>query len=321
MLAVMAEPPPPPPKLPPLAAVRVFEAAARHQNFTRAAEELGMTQAAVSYQIRLLEDRVGAALFLRQPRQVVLTPLGQRLAGPLSKALHDIGSVFRAVCEENQTALTISALQTMAITWLSPRLAQFQIENPQVAVRVRTSQHLVDFATEAVDLALRYGPGGWTGVAAEKLFACHYAPLCTPELRERLHLREPVDLLRAPLLSPEESSWKVWFADLGLDAPRQGGLAMSLEMQAMNVQAAMRGHGVAMAVPELFAYDIAAGRLVFAVEHAIRDRWSYWLVYPPARQREHKIRRFRDWVLAEARAAELALPVMAGSKGLIQPSS
>lgn len=310
----------PPPKLPPLAAVRVFEAAARHQNFTRAAEELGMTQAAVSYQVRLLEDRVGAALFVRQPRQVVLTPLGQRLAGPLSKALRDIGTVFRDVCQENQATLTISALQTMAITWLSPRLAQFQFENPQFAVRVRTSEHLVDFATEAVDLALRYGPGGWPVVAAEKLFDCHYAPLCTPELRERLQLREPADLLRAPLLSPEEMSWKVWFADLGLDLPRQDGRAMSLEMQAMNVQAAMRGHGVAMAVPELFAYDIAAGRLVFAVEHAILDRWAYWVVYPQARQREHKIRRFRDWALAEARAAEMTLPVMAGSKGLIHPS-
>jgi LysR family glycine cleavage system transcriptional activator len=311
----------PPPKLPPLAAVRVFEAAARHQNFTRAAEELGMTQAAVSYQIRLLEDRVGAALFVRQPRQVVLTAIGQRLAGPVGKALTDIGTVFRDVCEANQTVLTISSLQTMAINWLSPRLAQFQIENPQFAVRVRTSQHLVDFATEAVDLALRYGPGSWPGVAAEKLFACHYAPLCAPELRERLQLREAADLLRAPLLSPEEASWKVWFADLGLDRPQQGGRAMSLEMQAMNVQAAMRGHGVAMAVPELFAYDIAAGRLVFAVEHAIRDQWAYWIVCPAERQRERKIRLFRDWILAEARAANMTLPFMASSRGLIHSSS
>jgi LysR family glycine cleavage system transcriptional activator len=313
--------PPPPPKLPPLAAVRVFEAAARHQNFTRAAEELGMTQAAVSYQIRLLEDRVGAALFVRQPRQVVLTAIGQRLAGPVGKALADIGTVFRDVCEANQTVLTISSLQTMAITWLSPRLAQFQSENPQFAVRVRTSQHLVDFATEAVDLAVRYGPGSWPGVAADKLFACHYAPLCSPELRDRLQLREAADLLRAPLLSPEETPWKIWFADLGLDQPRQGGRTMSLEMQAMNVQAAMRGHGVAMAVPELFAYDIAAGRLVFAVEHAIRDQWAYWVVYSPERQRERKIRLFRDWILAEARAAAMTLPFMASSRGLIHPSS
>ncbi|AZO77122.1 MULTISPECIES: transcriptional regulator GcvA [unclassified Bosea (in: a-proteobacteria)] len=313
--------PPPPPKLPPLAAVRVFEAAARHQNFTRAAEELGMTQAAVSYQIRLLEDRVGAALFVRQPRQVVLTAIGQRLAGPVGKALTDIGTVFRDICEANQTVLTISSLQTMAITWLSPRLAQFQIENPQFAVRVRTSQHLVDFATEAVDLAVRYGPGSWPGVAAEKLFACHYAPLCSPELRERLQLREAADLLRAPLLSPDETPWKVWFADLGLDQPQHGARAMSLEMQAMNVQAAMRGHGVAMAVPELFAYDIAAGRLVFAVEHAVRDQWAYWVVYPVERQRDRKIRLFRDWILAEARAAEMTLPFMASSLGLIHSSA
>ena len=254
----------PPPKLPPLAAVRVFEAAARHQNFTRAAEELGMTQAAVSYQIRLLEDRVGAALFVRQPRQVVLTAIGQRLAGPVGKALADIGTVFRDLCEENQTVLTISSLQTMAINWLSPRLAQFQIENPQFEVRVGTSEHLVDFATESVDLALRYGLGDWPGLVADKLFSCHFAPLCSPELRERLALRQPDDLLRAPLLSPGDDFWKVWFADVGIATPKPGGRAtMALQMQAMNIQAALRGHGVAMAVPEhgLFRPALYGGRL------------------------------------------------------------
>ncbi|MEZ2409866.1 LysR family glycine cleavage system transcriptional activator [Bosea sp. OAE752] len=314
--------PPPPPKLPPLAAVRVFEAAARHQNFTRAAEELGMTQAAVSYQIRLLEDRVGAALFVRQPRQVVLTAIGQRLAGPVAKALADIGTVFRDLCEENQTVLTISALQTMAITWLSPRLAQFQIENPQFEVRVGTSEHLVNFATESVDLALRFGMGEWPGLVAEKLFACHYAPLCTPELRERLQLREPQDLLRAPLLSPTDDWWANWFADVGIAAPKPGGRAtMALSMQAMNIQAALRGHGVAMAAPELFAYDIAAGRLVFAIEHAVRGDRSYWIVYPPERQRERKIRLFRDWILAEARAASMKLPVLEGSRSATAPAA
>lgn len=312
---------PPPPKLPPLAAVRVFEAAARHQNFTRAAEELGMTQAAVSYQIRLLEDRVGAPLFVRQPRQVVLTAIGQRLAGPVGKALADIGTVFRDICEQNQTVLTISSLQTMAITWLSPRLAQFQVENPQFEVRVGTTEHLVNFATESVDVALRYGLGEWPGLVAERLFACHYAPLCTPELREQLQLREPRDLLRAPMLSPMDICWKSWFADVGVDVPKLGGRAtMALQMQAMSIQAALRGHGVAMAIPELFAYDIAAGRLVFAINHAVRDERSYWVVYPQERQRERKIRLFRDWVLGEARAACMKLPVLAGSRGVAVPA-
>lgn len=299
-------------KMPPLAAVRVFEAAARHQNFTRAAEELGMTQAAVSYQIRLLEDRVGARLFVREPRQVVLTALGRRLAGPVAKALAELSSAFSEVCEENQAVLTISALQTMAITWLSPRLAQFQAIHPQFDVRVKTSEHLVDFAIESVDLALRYGKGDWPGVVAERLFACHYAPLCSPELRERLQLREPEDLLRAPLLSPTDPHWKNWFAEVGVSEPALGGRnAMTMQMQAMSIQAALRGHGVAMAIPELFAYDILAGRLVFAVEHAIRDERAYWLVYPPERQKERKIRLFRDWILAEAEVACLALPTVA----------
>ena len=309
-----------PHKLPPLAAVRVFEAAARHQNFTRAAEELGMTQAAVSYQIRLLEDRVGAALFVRQPRQVVLTPVGQRLAGPVTKALAEIGMVFHEVCEQNQAVLTISALQTMAITWLSPRLAQFHAENPQLEVRVKTSEHLVDFATESVDLALRYGEGTWPGLAADKLFACHYAPLCSPELRESLQLRTPADLLRAPLLSATDPWWKSWFGDVGIEDVQLGGRStMNLQMQAMNIQAALRGHGVAMAIPELFAYDIAAGKLVFAVDHVVRDKWAYWVVYPEERARERKIRLFRDWALAEARAACMALPMINRDQGIAAP--
>jgi LysR family glycine cleavage system transcriptional activator len=309
---------PPPHKLPPLAAVRAFDAAARHQNFTRAAEELDITQAAVSYQVRLLEDRVGAALFVRQPRQVVLTPLGQRLAGPVAKALADIGMVFREVCEQNQKVLTISALQTMAITWLSPRLAQFQAGNPQFEVQVKTSEHLVDFATESVDLALRYGEGSWPGLAADRLFACHYAPLCSPELRERLQLRSPADLLQAPLLSANDPWWKTWFDDVGIaDAQLGGRSTMTLQMQAMSIQAALRGHGVAMAIPELFAYDIAAGNLVFAVDHVVRDKWAYWVVYPQERARESKIRLFRDWALAEASAACMALPVI--NRGVAAP--
>lgn len=275
-----------------------------------------MTQAAVSYQIRLLEDRVGAALFVRQPRQVVLTPLGQRLAGPVTKALSEIGMVFHELCEQNQSVLTISALQTMAITWLSPRLAQFHAGNPQLEVRVRTSEHLVDFATESVDLALRYGAGSWPGLVAEKLFSCNYAPLCSPELRETLQLRGPADLQRAPLLSANDPWWKSWFDDVGIaQAPRGGRATMTLQMQAMSIQAALRGHGVAMAIPELFAYDIAAGNLVFAVDHVVRDPWSYWVVYPEERAGERKIRLFRDWALAEARAACMALPVINRDRG------
>jgi LysR family glycine cleavage system transcriptional activator len=311
----------PPHKLPPLAAVRVFEAAARHQNFTRAAEELGMTQAAVSYQIRQLEDRVGAPLFVRQPRLVVLTALGQRLAGPVAKALADIGMVFHEICEQNQMVLTISALQTMAITWLSPRLAQFHAENPQLEVGVKTSEHLVDFATESVDLALRYGEGAWPGLAADKLFACHYAPLCSPELRESLQLRVPADLLRAPLLSANDPWWKRWFDDVGIkDAQLGGRSTMTLQMQAMSIQAALRGHGVAMAIPELFAYDIAAGKLVFAIDHVVRDERAYWVVYPEERARERKIRLFRDWALAEARAACMALPVIGRDRDVAAPA-
>lgn len=309
-------------KLPPLAAVRVFEAAARHQNFTRAAEELGMSQAAVSYRIRQLEDRVGSPLFVREPRQVTLTARGERLAGPVSKALNDIAAVFHDLGEEDQSVLTISALPTMAITWLSPRLARFTADNPQLDVRVETAEKLVDFDTNSIDLALRYGDGAWPGLAVEKLFDCHYAPLCSPELREALRLREPSDLLRASLFGGSKSWWKRWFDDVGIATPKLAGQGtMTLQMQAMSIQAAVHGHGVAMAMPELFAYEIAAGKLVFAVEHAVPDDRAYWLVYPRERARERKIRSFRNWALAEAQAACLALPVVNRSRDAAAPAS
>lgn len=313
---------PPPPKLPPLAAVRVFEAAARHQNFTRAAEELGMTQAAVSYQIRLLEDRVGAPLFVRKPRHVELTVIGQRLAEPVAKALAEIGFAFRGVSADNQNVLTISSLHTLAITWLSPRLTRFQLDHPQFDVQVTTSERLVDFATEDVDLALRYGLGTWPGLVAEKLLACHFAPLCTPETRDRLELREPADLLRAPLLSPREDWWRRWFETLGVDAGDLAGRgSLALQMQAMSIQVAMRGQGVAMAAIELFADDLAAGRLVLPFDHAVLDKSAYWLVYPQERRSDRKIKLFRDWILAEARLAATGMPDYAGMPPFVAKSS
>lgn len=301
--------------LPPLAAVRAFEAAARHQSFTRGAEELGMTQAAVSYQIKLLEDRVGTPLFIRGPRQVTLTPTGRRLVGPVSKALNALGAAFSEAMERNHAVLSITTLQTIGTMWLAPRLASFHASNPLLEVRVDASELLVDFSAEEFDLGLRYGDGRWPGLATHKLFDGCYTPVCSPALYRELAISVPADLLKTRLLGAVDPWWRRWFVEAGAGDP--GGAArptLALQTQSMDVQAALRGHGVAMVMPDFFAEDIASGRLVRPFAHAVKDVNAYWLVYPEGRARERKIKLFRDWVLAEAEATRaIEAPCVAAS--------
>ena len=166
--------------LPPLAAVRVFEAAARHENFTAAAAELGMTQAAVSYQIKLLEERLGVPLFRREKRRVMLTDAGRRAAAPVSRAFDAIDGAFADLRAEDEGLLTVSTSNTFANTWLAWRLGGFQMAHPGAAVRLLTSDVLVDFAASEVDVAIRAGVGGWPGLAADLLMDVDFTPMCSP---------------------------------------------------------------------------------------------------------------------------------------------
>ena len=171
-------------KLPPLAAVRAFEAAARLQNFSRAGEELGMTQAAVSYQIRQLEQRLGRALFVREKGRVRLSETGQRLLPAISGAFGAMTDAFAAVSRDEAEVLTISAAITFGGTWLSARIGRFQLRYPDLAVRMLMSNDLVDFDATDVDVALRTGDGHWPGLRADFLFRSHVTPICSPVFRD-----------------------------------------------------------------------------------------------------------------------------------------
>ena len=203
--------------LPPLAAVRVFEAAARQVSFTRAAEELGMTQAAVSYQIKTLEERVGAPLFLRRPRQVELTETGLRLAAASTQALDILAAAFGRTREDAAGKLTISTVPTLATNWLAPRLGLFQLANPSIAVRLETSPRYVDFTREDVDVAIRVGDGNWPGLAAHALLPTIFTPMLSPELAASIGgVNEPADLLRLPILTPTDPWWAQWLVAAGV---------------------------------------------------------------------------------------------------------
>lgn len=288
-------------QLPPLQAIRVFEAVARHLSFTKAAEELGMTQAAASYQIKLLEERIGAPLFLRRPRQIELTEPGQRLAPAVSKAFALLSGAYAAARAGADGGLCVSTLLTFASNWLAQHLGSFQVAHPSLAVRVDTSNRVVDFAREDVDIAIRSGGGKWPGVETHMLFRADFTPVLSPRLAASIGgVKEPADLLKLPILDPGDIWWQEWFALAGLPAEELASRpGTSMGAQAYEANAAMAGQGVAIVTSALFKNELADGRLIQPFDLVGDDGHAYWLVYPTARRNVPKIRAFRDWILAE----------------------
>ncbi|HYE43498.1 MAG TPA: LysR substrate-binding domain-containing protein [Caulobacteraceae bacterium] len=292
----------------PLSGVRVFEAAARLNSFTRAAEELGMTQAAVSWQVKALERRLGQTLFKRLPREVVPTPAGERLAGAATRAIALLSAAVADITETAEGVLSVTTMQTFAIQWLARRIGAFQIDNPQIALRVDTSPGLSDLSRENLDVAIRSGTGSWPGLEAVYLFPSEFTPLCSPETLERLGgLSHPRDLLGATRIG-DRAWWDRWFSRVGVPPPDRDGRAFVVaDLQQVEVASAMEGQGVALGSPIFYAREIAAGRLVQPFQETAAWSQGYWIAYLEERRRSPKITRFRDWLLAEA-AADPAVP-------------
>lgn len=296
-------------RLPPLSAIRVFESAARHQNFTQAAAELGMTQAAVSYQIRLLEERLGTSLFARVKGRVSLTEAGRRIAPLVANAFETLDDAFSGLVAEDQALLSLSAAQTLATTWLAPRLGRFQVRHPSLAVRLSTDNRLVDFSTGEFHAAIRVGLGDWSGLKCHFLFRMNFSPICTPEFVRAHDLTRPEQLLDVPRLSPRDDWWADWLADLGISAPGASpDPGLVLDNQVMEANAAFAGAGIALMTPFFWRDELAAGRLVQPFPHVHITQRSHWLVYPEGRRNQPKIAAFRDWLLAEVEAEKAKEP-------------
>lgn len=291
-------------QLPPLAAVRVFEAAARQLNFTHAAAELGMTQAAVSYQIRLLEERLGAPLFHRDKGRVSLTEAGRRAAPLISSAFDTLDDAFAAARREAAAVLTISAATTFASNWLAPRLGAFQLRHPELAVRLNAANTLVDFARDDVDVAVRLTRAPGPGLHADRLLPSILTPMASPDFVARYPLRAPADLLDVPRLSPNDDWWRLWFDAAGVTAGGGDRPGLQLDSQIVEGAAALAGQGVALLDPQMWPRDLAGGRLVAPFAIAASTGASFWLVCPDDRRNTPKIKRFRDWLLDEAAATE-----------------
>lgn len=296
-------------RIPPLAAVRSFEAAGRLQNFSRAAEELGMTQAAVSYQVRQLEDRLGRALFVREKGRVRLSETGQRLLPAISNAFAMMNDAFGALGSDEADVLTINAATSFGGTWLSARIGGFQLLYPELAVRMSMSNELIDFDASNVDVAIRMGRGQWPGLRCDFLMRQHLAPLASPAFIEAHDIREPADLLRVQRLAPNDSWWAEWFAAAGVATPpgpsRHG---IELDSQLQEASAVQAGYGAAMMSPLFWQAELASGRMVqpFDTFH-ISDR-ALWLVHRENRVGVRKIERFREWLHAELAKDRHLLP-------------
>ncbi len=283
----------------PLNALRAFEAAARHSSFKKAAIELRVTPAALSHQVKGLEERLGAALFHRLPRGLALTDEGQALLPDLRGSFDRIALLLdRFEPDGGREVVTLGAVGSLALEWLLPRLADFEAGHPEADLRLSTNNNRVDIAEEGLDFALRFGDGAWHGTEADLLFAAPLTPLCAPEVAARL--TAPGDLTRETLLrSYRIDDWPGWFRAAGLEAPPLRGPVF--DSAALMVEAAKRGHGVALAPARLFAGALATGKVAqpFAIE-AGSD--GYWLTRLKSRPLTAAMTALRDWLLAKATA-------------------
>lgn len=288
-------------RIPPLAAVRVFEAAARHENFTAAARELGMTQAAVSHQIRLIEAHLGQQLFRRERQRVSLTDAARRAAADLGKGLDMIEGAFAHMRADDEATLTISTTPTFANAWLAWRIGRFQMRYPDIAVRLLMQEGLADFSGDGVDVAVRSGYGIWPDVTVHRLMEQDFTPMCSPDfLAANSGQIRAEDLLRLPLISPQDPSWTCWLQQAGLaQAGHEHLPGVRMDSQANEGHAAMAGQGVAMLTPFFWHRAMTDRRLVQLFPQVSTLGMAYWLVYPDHRGRARKIGRFREWLLAE----------------------
>lgn len=291
--------------LPPLAAVRVFEAAARHLHFTRAAAELGMTQAAVSYQIKLLEERLGAKLFVRDGRGLALTDLAKRISPQVTGAFDLLGDAFGSIRDEAASVLTISAPTSFGTNWLAGRLGAFQLSQPGLAVRLRVEDQIIDLMRGEADVAIRSGTPPWPGVRHQFVMRMAFAPFASPNVIARhAPIEDARDLLALPRIA-DEQWWTAWLGAVGLADCGDQPAGVYFDSQVLVGNAAINGQGVAMLTPGYWQAQIDSGQLVRLLPHVKAAHWQagFWLVHPESKRNQPKIRAFRDWLMAEVRLA------------------
>ncbi|MGD9512328.1 MAG: LysR family transcriptional regulator [Geminicoccaceae bacterium] len=287
--------------LPSLSLLTAFEAVARTGSITAAAEELSLTQGAVSRQVRALEEQLGAALFVRERQRVRPTVAGAAYAREIRDALRKIsGASLNLRANPAGGTLTLAILPTFGTRWLAPRLPRFLAANPGVTINLTTRLAPFDFRLEPVDAAIHFGRDDWPGGEMVRLRSEQVIPVCSPRLKEELAPARPEDLRPAPLLhlATRPDAWERWFAANGVAA--EGVHGMLLDQFAMVTQATIAGLGLALLPDFLIKEELARGTLVTALDRPLRSEGAYWLVWPVDRADHPPLAAFRAWLVGEA---------------------
>lgn len=283
----------------PLNALRAFEAAARHLSFTRAAIELCVTQTAISHQVKLLEERVGATLFKRLPRGLMITDEGLALLPTLRDSFDRMADILQRFEDGHlQEVLSIGAVGTFAVGWLLPRLTEFQDLYPFIDIRLSTNNNRVDIAAEGLDFAIRFGNGAWHDTEAEELFSAPLSALCIPTIAAQF--KSPHDVAQQTLLrSYRADEWPDWFSEAGVASPRIKGIVFDSSVPM--VEAALQGSGVALAPPLMFQRHLSAGDLVQPFPVYV-SKGCYWLTRLKSRPVSNAMATFAAWLKEKAAA-------------------
>jgi LysR family transcriptional regulator, glycine cleavage system transcriptional activator len=290
-------------RLPPLSSLRPFEAAARLESFSRAAEELSITHGAVSHQVRALEEHLGAPLFARHGKRVALTAAGRVFAERVRGALEEIAQAADSLSTRRDDRLTVSVLPSFASRWLMPRLIRFMDANPKLEVNVIATTALANFAADEVDVAIRFGPGPWPPLACEKFLEDEYFPVASPKMNRGKLPKTPRELLRMGIIREDRDYWGAWFEKAGVpitEAIEARGPIFNDSTFAL--QAAARGEGIALARRSIVAEDLERGALKRLFDIAVPSRERYWFVSPKETADTPKVRAFRQWVRNELKA-------------------
>jgi LysR family transcriptional regulator, glycine cleavage system transcriptional activator len=297
--------------LPPLNPLRIFEAAARHVHFTRAADELGITQAAVSRQISVLETWLGVKLFERRHSELRLTGAGIQYQESLRQAFDLIGdSTAKILGGSVQSKIVLRSYATFALLWLLPRLPRFRARHPEVQIDLLTSVAAIEFQREQADLIITHGVAKPEGVIAQRLFGDLLAPVCSPALLPGGRpLEDPADLKRFTLLQSRyrATDWQEWLAHVGADFSAEQGLIFG--SSTLTYQAAKEGIGVAMGQLRLLESELAAGSLVIALDRRLERASGYFLLHSKRGEQDERVTSLREWIVEEAKASLAAYPV------------
>lgn len=289
-------------KLPPLNALRAFEATARHLSVKNAADELCVTPGAVSQLLKTLELHLGVALFRRVNRGVFLTDAGQNYLPAIRNAFRQISEATRRVATTADTGiLTVSVTPFFASAWLVPRLKDFQSAHPEIDLQVLSGKGLVDFSRDGVDAAVRHGLGRYPGLVSEHLFAVEMVPVAAPALVERFSLpASAAELTRWPHVhDAARKEWHLWFQAQGIDdiGPPHG---PAFDDSGVMLHAVLAGQGAGLVPAAMAALDLAEGRLVRLANVALPEAYAYYLIYPEANGERPKVAAFRRWILDAA---------------------